>query len=375
MDLRLSQEQEMIRDGVTRFVRDDYEFATRRIGAVSDLGFREEVWQQFADLGWLGAALPEEYGGFGGSAIETMILMEAFGRGLVLEPYLWSVVLGGALLQQGATSAHKEQVLPEISSGKARIAFAFAEPGSRFNLAHIGMTAKKDGDGYRLNGNKTVVYYAASAEYLIGSARLGGAKTDREGIALFLLPSDAKGITRRDYATQDDQRASEIIFKDVQVDAAALFKCGDDALPVIENAIDVATAAICADAVGAMGALREMTLEYLKTRKQFGRAIGEFQVLQHRMAEMFILEEEARSMALRAALMLDAPAPARKKAVSAAKSLIARAGRQIGQEAVQMHGGMGMTHELSVGHYFKRLTMIGSMFGDGDFHRKRFAAL
>ncbi len=375
MDLSYTPEQDMLRDSALRFVREAYPFDARRAAAATEPGYRGGIWQQFADLGWLGATLPEDFGGTSGGAVETMILMEAFGRGLVLEPYLWSVVMGGGLILRAGTAAQKSEILPALAAGECRLAFAFVEPGSRYDLAHVELATEPRDGGFVLTGRKSLVYHAASADRIIVSARLTVALGEANGIGLFLVSDGAEGLSRRDYKTQDDGRASDLTFEGVAVPAEARMVPDGDALAQIELAVDTGIAAICAEAVGAMGALREITLEYLRTREQFGRPIGTFQVLQHRMVDLFMAEEEARSMAILAALSLDRPVAERKRAVSAAKVAAGRAGRLIGQEAVQLHGGMGMTDELSVGHYFKRLTLIGSMFGDASHHLKEFAAL
>ncbi len=375
MDFSFSTEQTLLKDSVERFVREAYPFETRRRLAESDEGFSRENWAKFAELGWLGVALPEELGGSGGTPVEIMIIMEAIGNGLVVEPYLSSVVLGGGLVGLGGTTAQRDELLPALAAGKLLLAFAYAEPQSRFNLADVETTAAKDGEGWRIAGHKSVVFHAAAADKIVVSARSAGAPRDSGGISLFVVDRDAQGLGRRDYRTVDGLRASELAFEGVRVGADALLGEADRALALIERVIDHGIAAVCAEAVGAMAVLNEATNEYLKMRQQFGRPIASFQVLQHRMVDMFMAYEQSRSMAYMATLKLDRGEAERKKAVSAAKVQIGKAGRFVGQQAVQLHGGMGMTDELSVGHYFKRLTMIDTLFGNTDHHLERFAAL
>ena len=376
MDLSFSEEQRLVRDSAERFVRESYSFGDRRGASESAEGFRRETWKNFADLGWLGVALPEDYGGSGGTAVEVMILMEAFGRALVVEPYLATVVLGGNLLRLGGSQAQRQDLLPRLAAGDLMLTLAFAEPQARFDLADLQTTARGEGDGFVIDGAKAVVFHAASADHIIVPARTGGARRDASGVSLFLVDGDAPGLTRRDYPTVDGLRASELALNNVRVARDALVGERDAALPLIERVVDYGTAAVCAEAVGIMTALYEATLEYLKTREQFGRPIGEFQVIQHRMVDVFTMCEQARSMATMAALKADDPDPAaRKKAVSAAKNYIGRAARFVGQQAIQLHGAMGMTDELIIGHYFKRLTMIDTLFGNADHHLERFGRL
>ena len=376
MDFSYSTEQTLLKDSVERFLRDAYAFEKRRELAASDEGFSRDNWALFAELGWLGMALPEEFGGSDGSAVETMIIMEVIGRGLVLEPYLASVVLGAGLVAREASAAQRREILPALVEGKLLLAFAYAEPQSRFALNDVEVSAAKDGEGYLIRGRKSVVFHAAAADKVVVSARTAGGPRDAEGISLFMVENGCAGLARRDYRTVDGLRASDLEFDAVRVGAEALIGTPDAALPLIEQAIDHGIAAVCAEAVGAMAVLLEATNEYLKTRRQFGRPIGDFQVLQHRAVDMFMAAEQARSMALMATLKLnDEEEAARKKALSAAKVQIGKAGRFVGQQAVQLHGGMGMTDELSVGHYFKRLTMIDTLFGNVDHHLERFASL
>ncbi|HSC18006.1 MAG TPA: acyl-CoA dehydrogenase family protein, partial [Rhizomicrobium sp.] len=329
----------------------------------------------FAELGLLGASLPEDGGGLGGGAIETLIVMEEFGKALVLEPYVPTVVIGGGLLREAGSAEQKQAWLPKIAAGQTVMAFAFAEPQGRYNLADLTTTAKKQAGGYVLNGHKAVVLGGPWADTLIVTARAGGAQREANGVSVFLVDKKANGISTRDYPTVDGQHASDITFENVEVPADALIGIEGGSLPQIERAVDEAIAAHCSEAVGCMKVLLDATVEYAKTRKQFGVPIGKFQVLQHRMVDMFMHYEQSASIALMATLKLGESDPVRKKAVSAAKAHVGRAGRFVGQQAIQIHGGMGMTDELNVGHYFKRLTMLDTLYGNADHHLKRYASL
>jgi alkylation response protein AidB-like acyl-CoA dehydrogenase len=374
MDLSWSSEQQQLRDSVERWVTQSYPFEARRKLIASELGFSRDNWRQFAELGWLGAALPEEFGGIGGSAIETLIVMEAFGRGLVVEPYLPTIVLGAGLVAAAGSAAQKEALLGGVAEGKTLLAFAYAEPTSRYEPFNVQTRAAKTGSGYTLSGHKCVVLNGGEADRLIVSARDAGSVRDSGGISLFLVDPKARGVRLKSYATVDGGRAAELWLDDVAVAASDAIGPVGGALPLIEHALDRGIAALAAEATGAMAVLHETTLDYLKTRKQFGVALSTFQALQHRMVDMFIHCEETRSMALKAALEIDNPDPAaRARALSAVKVQIGKAGRSAGQEAVQLHGGMGMTDEYKVGHYFKRLSMIDTLFGDVDYHLERFA--
>jgi pimeloyl-CoA dehydrogenase small subunit len=375
MDLSLNDDQKMLKDSVDRFVREQYPFETRRKIAATNEGWSAANWAKFAELGWLGIPFAEDDGGLGWGMVELSVLMEAFGKGLVLEPYLATVVLGGGIIAK-AGSAQQKQLLGSLIEGKTQLATAFFEAQARYNLADVKTTAKKEGAGYVISGNKGVVFNGPAADKIIVSARTSGGQRDAKGITLFLVEAKAKGITRRDYPTQDALRASEIAFDNVQVGADAVIGKLDEGLPVLEEAIDRATVAVCAEAVGCMDALNAATHEYLKTRTQFGVPIGKFQVLQHRMVDMFTAAQEARSLVLMATLKIDDPDPTvRRKAASACKVQIGKSGKIVGQGAVQLHGGMGVTDELSVSHYFKRLTMIDSIFGNQQHHLTRYGVL
>lgn len=374
MDFSFSQEQKMLQDSVQRFIQNSYPFEERQKLIRLDEGFSRDNWASFAELGWLALPFPEEAGGFGGTPIEMMILMEEFGKGLVVEPYLPTVILTGGLLAEAGTSAQKESVLAEIMAGTALGAFAFVEPQARFNLANVKTTATPDGDGYVINGFKGVVLGGPSADYLVVPARTSGDQTDEDGITLFLLEAATSGISKRDYPTVDGHRGSEINFENVRVDADAVVGEVDKAFPLIEKIIDHAIMAIGAEAVGAMEVLYKATVEYCNAREQFGQPIGKFQVLQHRMVDMFMEYEQSKSLLYMAAMRLDEGYDLNaRKAVSALKVQTGNSGRFVGQAAVQLHGGMGMTDELSVGHYFKRLTAIDALFGNVDHHLRKFA--
>jgi pimeloyl-CoA dehydrogenase small subunit len=376
MDFSLSEEQQLLKDSVDRFVREEYELETRRKLVASDDGFSRDNWKMMAELGWLGVALPEEFGGIEGGPVETMVIMEGFGEGLVVEPYFATVVLGGNLILEAGNDAQKSELLPAMSGGELMMAFAYAERQSRFDLADVEFKAEKSGGGYVLNGHKGVVLHAACADKIIVSARTSGGSRDANGITLFIVDAGAAGLGRRDYPTVDGLRASELTFENVQVGADAVLGEVDKGLPVIEKVVGKAIAALCAEAVGCMKVLHETTNDYLKQRTQFGAPLSKFQVLQHRMVDMFMEYEQARSMSYMVTLKCEDEDPVeRAKAVSAAKVQIGNSGRFVGQQSVQLHGGMGMTDELHVGHYFKRLTMIDTMFGNKDYHLRRFSNL
>ena len=376
MDFSLTEEQRLLKDSVDRFVRESCPLDRRRALVSGEPGYSEESWQRMAALGWLGAGLPEAYGGIGGGPVETMLLMEAFGAGLVPEPYFPSVVLGGNLVAAAGSEARKQSLLPALAAGDLKLAFACVEVQAGYDLFDVETTARRRGGGYVVNGAKGVVLGAPTADRIIVCARTAGGSRDRDGIGLFLVDRAADGVRLRGYPTVDGLRAAEVAFEDVAVEEDAALGDPGGAWPVIEAVAERAVAALCAEAVGAMDAIVRGTAEYLKTRRQFGRPIGTFQVLQHQLADMVVALEEARSMAYAATLRLDeSDATLRAKAISGAKHVIGRNGRLIGQRGIQLHGGMGMTEEMDVGHYFKRLTMIDLTFGDHAYHLKRYAAL
>lgn len=373
MDFSYTEEQTLLRDSIARFLADKYDFETFKRVSRTEPGWRPEVWKQFAELGLLGASLPEDFGGLGGGPVETGIVMEEFGKALVVEPYVPTVVIAGSLLRHAGTDAQRQEWLPKIAGGDAIFAFAFAEPQSRYNLGDLTTTAKKQNGGYVLNGQKAVVLGGPWAGTLVVTARTAGSQRDSNGVSIFLIDKKTKGVSTRDYPTIDGLHASEITLENVEVPAASLIGSADGGLPLIERAVDEAIIAHCSEAVGCMKVLLDATVEYSKTRKQFGVPIGKFQVLQHRMVDMFINYEEVVSITLMATLKLNDSDAERTRAVSAAKVRIGQAGRFVGQQAVQIHGGMGMTDELNVGHYFKRATMIDTLYGNVDHHLRRYA--
>jgi len=374
VDFRYTEEQLALQETLRRWIARDYGFEQRRALAASALGYSAAAWASYADLGLLALPFAEEFGGLGGNSVDVMAVMEQVGEGLLLEPYLSTVVLCGGLLREAASKSMKDALLPQIAAGKLQIALAAYEAAGRYDLAHVACKAEKVGEGWRLRGRKTVVLDAPSANYLLVSARSGGATTDVDGISLFLVPRDVKGLSVLAYPTQSGSRAGDVQLDDVAVGADAVIGAPGHALGILERAVDVANAALCAEALGIVIALNQATLSYLKSRKQFGVPIGAFQALQHRMADMYIAGEQIRSMAIVAAVNADLEdATARRRAVSGAKAYIGQAARFVGQQAVQLHGAIGIVDELIVSHYFKRLTMIDLTFGDADFHLARYS--
>jgi pimeloyl-CoA dehydrogenase small subunit len=369
VDFDLTDEQRLLKDSVDRLIADNYQFDQRKRYLTEPDGWSRAIWQQYADLGLLGLPFAIACGGFGGGPVDTMIVMEAFGRGLVLEPYFATVVLGGSLLRRAGTLEQQQALLPLVAQGRLRLAFAQVERQSRYDLADVVTTARQVGATWVLNGAKSVVLHGDCADRLLVTGRVSGDRRDPKGIGLFMVNPSAPGLVRRGYPTQDGLRAAEITLSDVRVPLDDVLGDAGGALPAIEHAIDEAVAALCAEAVGIMQAMHETTLEYLRTRHQFGRPIGQFQVLQHRSVDMLVALEQARSMAMFAAVMAaEENASERRRAIAAAKVQIGTSGRLIGQEAIQLHGGIGMTMEYKIGHYFKRMTMIDKMFGDADVH-------
>ncbi|MDG2531981.1 acyl-CoA dehydrogenase family protein [Caulobacter endophyticus] len=375
MDFNFTEEQSMVRDTVASFLQDKYDFETRRKIVSSETGWRADYWQAFAEeLGILGASFSEELGGLGGGAIDNMIIMEEFGKALVIEPYLGTVVIGGGFMKHSGY-AGAASVIEGIVAGTTTIAFAYAEPQGRYTWSDLKTTAKKDGSGWILNGHKAVVIGAPFASHLVVTARTGGSQREASGVSVFLIDKNLPGVVTRDYPTVDGGRASEVFFENVSIPADALIGAEGGGLPLVEKVIDEATAASLAEGVGVLRKLHEGTLDYAKQRKQFGRAIADFQVLQHRMVDMFIELEQSVSMTYMATIKLDESDAERAKAVSAAKVRIGRALKFVGQNAIQIHGGMGMTDELAIGHYFKRGTIIEGLFGSVDHHLRRYEGL
>lgn len=376
MDFNLREDQQLLKDSVERFVRENYGFERRQAIAESDDGFDRRVWSEFAELGWLGMALPEDHGGLGGTPVDTMLLMEAFGAGLVLEPFLPTIVLGGTALVHGAPAGLKADLVPKLVDGSLHMALAIAEAQSRYDPCDVATTARRQGSGYMLDGEKIVVFNGGTADRLVVSARTAGGPRDEKGLTLFLVERKQPGVSVRSYRTIDGHRAADIRLERVAVGADAVLGPVDGGADLLRLILDHGLAALVAEALGAMTALQAMTVAYAKTRKQFGAPIGSFQVIQHRLVDMYQACEETRSMAYMASLKLGvANGVERGRAQAAAKAFVGRAGRKVGQDAVQIHGGVGVTDELACGHYFKRLTMIDHIFGDTDYQIDRVARL
>jgi pimeloyl-CoA dehydrogenase small subunit len=379
MDFDLSDDQRQIKDSVDRFLADAYADTKKKAAAQKEPGgYSKANWVQFAELGLTAIPFAEDHGGLGAGLVETMLVMDAIGRNSAIDPYLSTVVLGGGILRHGASDAQKAALIPEIIAGTRTLALAHQERHSRFDLADVQTRARADGrGGYILDGEKMVVLGGDSADTIVVVARIAGNRRDRSGIGLFLVGGTAAGVTRTSYPTQDGFRASDITFKNVNVGPEDVVQgTGGNGFVVLERVIDEAIAALAAEGVGAMAALHDLTVDYLKTRKQFGVAIGSFQVLQHRSVDMFTALEQARSMAFYGTMMAGDPdAAERCKAMSATKVQIGKSGRYVGQEAIQLHGGIGMTMEYKAGHYFKRLTMIELAYGDTSHHLRQLAHL
>ena len=375
MNFDFTEEQVMLRDSVARFIQDDYDFDTRREIAGTEAGMNPDNWKTFAELGWLSIPFAEEHGGFGGDTVDLMLVMEELGKGLVLEPYLATVVLFGGLLSRGGTSEQQAEIIPKIIDGSCLGAFAYLERQSRFEMADVKTTAADQGDNVVLNGEKVVVFNGASADHLIVSARTSGEQSDESGISLFLVPTSASGVSVTSYRLMDGQVVANITLDNVEVPAANLVGERDNGYAVMDQVVMEANVALAAEAVGIMGQLNSKTLEYTKTREQFGVAIGSFQALQHRMVDTFMCYEQTKSMLYRAVCaMTDAKEDART-AIHALKVIVDKHGRQVFGEAIQIHGGMGLTDELDIGHYAKRLMMISTTFGNGHHHQAKFNEL
>jgi pimeloyl-CoA dehydrogenase small subunit len=375
VDFSLSEEQQLFRDAVAKFVQNEYSFEARKKIVGSPKGWSEAVWAKLAEMGLLGITFAEAEGGLGGTAIDLMVVMQELGRGIVVEPYLATVVLGGGAVATAGTPAQRQAILPGVVTGERQLALAYGEPQSRFDLHDVATTARRDGAGYVLSGRKSVVLNGATADTLVVSARTAGAQRDAQGITLFLVERAAKGVTASDYRTIDGLRAADVVLDGVRVGADAILGPADGGLAALERAIDLGAAALCAEAVGVIEQLNTLTLEYLRTRHQFGQPIGRFQALQHRAVDMLVHAEQVKSIVcLAAARAQSGDARERTHAVSAAKSLAGRSGRAVAQEATQLHGGMGVTLDLPAAHYAKRLTMIDFWLGDSDWHTERFAA-
>lgn len=372
MDLTLSEDQKLLRDSVERMLAGTYDFDARR-GWLEAEGWSRENWGRFAELGLLAAPLPEAHGGLGGGAVEVMLITEAFGGALVLEPYIPCVILGAGLVGAAGDDAQKAAILPAVASGELIVAAGLYEASGRYRLAPVETRARRDGAGWIVDGRKGVVVGAPQADTLLISARTSGAAAEASGVSLFLVPASSPGLTVTSYALQDGRRAGEVRLDGVRLGAEQLVGPEGGALPFIEAAVDHAIAATCAEAVGAMRAIHQSTLAYARERKQFGESLASFQVLQHRMVDMYIAVEQAVSASYLATLRLGGRERAR--ACAAAKVQVGKSARLVGQGAVQIHGGMGVTNELKAAHLFKRLIMFDAEFGDAEHHLRRFAAL
>ncbi|MCC6718315.1 MAG: acyl-CoA dehydrogenase family protein [Acetobacteraceae bacterium] len=369
MDFDLTEDQRLLNDSIARLLADRYAFDARRGYIKSAQGWSQEMWDKYAELGLLGLPFSEDYGGFGGNAVDVMMVMEAFGKNLVLEPYLATVVLGGTAIRLAGTEAQKGDLLPRIVDGSLKLAFAHSEQQARYDLSDVMTTATKDGAGWVLEGAKSVVFHGDCADTLVVSARTAGDRMDPAGLTLFLVPATTPGVARRGYAMRDGTRAAEISLSGVKLGADAVLGTVGKAMGTIEHVTQAGIAAMAAEAVGACEAAHDMTLEYLRTRVQFGRPIGQNQVLQHKAADMLIEVEQARSMAMLAAMMVDeSDAAERARNISMAKVGVGQSGRFVTQTAVQLHGGIGMTEEYAVGHYFRRVMAFEHVWGDSAYH-------
>ena len=374
MNFSFTEEQQLLRESVDRLVGAEYPFEVRREIAASEVGFSRDLWSTFAELGWLGLGIPEDAGGVGGGPVETAVVMEGLGAGLVVEPYLATVVIGGALL--GCGGAAQRDRLARLAEGDLQLAFGFAERQSRYELANVETRAEVDGDGYRLGGTKSVVFNAPAADVIAVSARVAGEARDRSGLTVFAIDANAPGLDVREYRTMDGMRAGEIVLEGVRAGRDDVLGQPGAGIRVVEHAVNAGIVAVCAEASGIMSRMHRDTVEYLKHREQFGAALASFQALQHRLVDMYMACELSRSMAYMAAVRLADPqteAGELRKAISAAKVQIGRGGRFVGENAIQLHGGMGMTDEMPISHYFKRLVLIDSQFGDSDHHLREMA--
>lgn len=373
MNFNLNEIQQMLQDSIQKFIQDNYELSNRLVQQKKGIGYSEDHWKTFAELGWLGLPFPEEFGGMGGTAVDTMVLMEEFGKGLVLEPYYATVILAGTALTLGGTQEQKERLIPGIIQGEIKASVGYAEEQSRFNLADVATTAVKEGDEYIISGQKSMVWNGETANYFIVSARTSGQRDSAEGITLFLISAEAEGVKARNMNTVDGLRASELEFDKVRVSQNDIVGEIDQGLKVLTKVSEYGILAMGAEAVGAMEALYKDTVEYTKQREQFDHPLSEFQTVKHRMAEMFTETEQTRSLLYRATMEMDNGSEEASLDNHALKYLVGKNGRFIGQSAVQLHGGMGQTEELRIGHYFIRLTVIDSQFGDTDFHLGQFS--
>ena len=375
MNFDFTEEQTLLDNMVTSFVRDNYDWDTRCNIVKSEEGWKEENWKQFAELGLLGVPFEEQYGGLGGKPTDLMIVMEQFGKGLVVEPYLPSVILAGGLISKLGTETQKNEIIPEIISGHRRYVFAYAEPQSRFDLFDIKTSATQKNENYIINGFKSVVFGASSATHLIIAARTSDDQRSKSGITLFLVDVKSDGITLQNYPTIDEYRASEVVIENLNVSSENILGTVNDAYDTIEEVVDISTIAACSEAVGILQVLKDSTTEYCKNRKQFGQPISKNQVIQHRLVDMMIEYEQAKSILYMAITADHSNSEERQKTTSAAKARIGKAIKSLGESSIQLHGGMGVVDEYNVSHYFKRATMIGVLFGNVDYHMKRYTDL
>lgn len=376
MDFNFSEEQQMLQDTVSRLVRDTYGFESRERFLESELGFSAEFWQQLGELGLTAVPFAEEFGGFGGNGVDSMLIMTELGRSLCLEPYLHSVIFAGGLVTQLGSEAQKGDLLPKVASTELQLAVAVDEPTSHYQLHDVRTRAEAVDGGWLLSGRKSVVVGGHSAGLILVSARTAGNVGDEDGISLFLVDPSAAGVSRRAYPTMDGRKACDLYLDGVFVSVANLLGAEGQALPALRYQQGRAIAAQCAEAVGSMEAACSLTLDYLKTRQQFGQVIGKFQALQHRMVDMRIELDQATSMAILAACVADQPDSAeRSRVLAAAKVLIIRAARLIADDGIQLHGGIGLTWEYVLSHHAKHLLMLSHQFGNDDHHLKAFSRL
>jgi alkylation response protein AidB-like acyl-CoA dehydrogenase len=375
MNFELSEEQKMIQQSVERFVQENYDLSNRIKISEEDPGFSKEYWSSMAELGWLGLAFSEEDGGFGGNQIDTLVLMEQFGKGLVLEPFLANIVLGGGSIKRGASQEIKDSIIPSLIDGSLQITLAYAEEQSRFDIEDVATAAREENGGFIINGKKSMVLNAESADKIVVVTRTSGSQVDEEGISLFVVDADAEGIEKENFPTVDGLRASEIIFKDVKVESTSLIGEKDKGFSILQAVVNDAILALAAEAVGAMEVLYKDTVEYTQQREQFDHPLSDFQVLQHRMVDMFMEYEQCKSLLFRATMETVQDPSLSQRTVHALKHLIGKSGIFVGESAVQLHGGMGVTEELRIGHFFKRLLVIDSQFGNADFHLDKFTSL
>ena len=372
MNFELSDEQKMIQQSVERFVQDNYDLNTRISLSSDSLGYSNDYWKSMAELGWLGLPFDESDGGFGGNQIDVLVIMEQFGKGLVLEPYLASVVMGGGALKKGGTESLKKEILPGLVDGTKQLSFAYAEQQSRFDLEDVITSARKEGDNFILNGQKSMVQNAETADHIVVVARTSGGQIDENGITLFLVDASSEGLSMDNFPTVDGLRASEITLKNVSVNADRVVGNVDEGFEILQSVANDAILALSAEAVGAMEVLYKDTVEYTQQREQFDHPMSEFQVLQHRMVDMFMEYEQCKSMLYRATMESVQDPKAAQRTIHGLKHLIGKSGLFVGENAVQLHGGMGVTEELRIGHFFKRLLVIDSMFGNADHHLQKF---